>query len=86
MITTELLPAVYNNAKDRMKAVLAAAEAVTLTTDSWTSLTTESYVAVTCHFITSDFKLDSCLLLCNKFTERHTAENLSRDLLEIVQE
>jgi len=86
MITTELLPAAYNNAVDRIKAVLADAAAVTLTTDSWTSLTTESYVAVTCHFITSDFRLDSCLLQCNKFTERHTAENLSRDLLAVVQE
>ena len=57
MITTELLPAAYNNAKDRVKDMLADAEAVTLTTDSWTSLTTESYVAVTCHFITSDLKM-----------------------------
>jgi len=59
----------------------ADAEAVTLT-----SLMTESYVSVTCHFITSDFRLESCLLQCNKFTECHIAENLVRDLLAVVCE
>jgi len=85
-ITTVLLLAAYNNGVDWVKAVLADAEALTLTTDSWTSLMTESYISVTCHFITSDFRLDSCLLQCNKFTERHTAENLVRDLLAVVCE
>ena len=47
---------------------------------------TESYVSVTCHFITSDFRLDSRLLHCNKFTERHTAENWVRDLMAVVCE
>jgi len=85
-ITTELLPAAYSSTVDRVKDMLGDAEAVTLTTDSWTSLTTENYVAVTCHFITSEFKLDSCLIQCSKFPERHTAENLANDLLAVVRE
>ena len=85
-LTKELLPSAYSTAVDRVKARLNDAEAVTITTDGWTSLCTESYIAVTCHFITSDFKMDSYLLQCNKFTERHTAQNLSGDLLAALRE
>lgn len=85
-VMKELLPVAYSNAVDRVKAILDSAEAVTITTDGWTSFCTESYIAVTFHFITSDFKVDSCLLQCNKFAERHTAQNLSDDLLSVIRE
>lgn len=85
-LTKEMLPSAYSSAVDRVKAMLSDAEAVAITTDGWTSLCTESYIAMTCHFITSDFKMDSCLLQCNKFTERHTAQNLADDLQAALRE
>ena len=54
-----------------------------MTTDSWTSVTTESYLAVTAHFFNKEFRLESCLLVCFKFGQKHTAENLKDKLLHI---
>lgn len=41
----------------------------------WTSVTTSSYMAVTCHFI-EDFQMTSYLLDCFVLTDRHTAAHL----------
>ena len=74
ILDTYIFEVKESSVTDRVKAMLDDTDAVTITTDGWTSLCTESYIAVTCHFITSDFKLDSCLLQCNKFTERQERE------------
>jgi len=76
MLPHELLPTKYNQAVDSVKNILAKTSAITLTTDSWTSICTQNYIAVTAHYIIEDFQVGSCLLDCFKFTERHTAENL----------
>lgn len=49
-IATDLLQVSYSQTVEGLKAVLAEAEAVCLTTDSWTSTCTENYIAVTGHF------------------------------------
>ena len=85
-LTKELLPDMYNTTVIRLKEALKTAEAIALTTDGWTSMTTESYIAVTAHYITSDFKMNSCLLECFKYGERHTAENLSTELQRCINE
>lgn len=64
---------------------LKKATAVCLTTDSWTSRTTTSYMSVTCHFVEND-KMLSCLLDCFEFTDRHTSENLAEELLKVAKE
>ena len=86
MLSRELLPAKYNQAVDSVKKILATTSAVTLTTDSWTSICTQNYIAVTAHYITENFHLGSCLLDCFKFTDRHMAENLKTELLKVVDE
>jgi hypothetical protein len=57
-----------------------------LTTDSWTSVCTENYIAVTAHYITADFTVGSCLLECVKYSDRHTADNLANELILVVNE
>lgn len=59
-----------------------------LTTDSWTSINNESFIAVTAHFIDpkNETQLSSVLLGCDSFSERHTADNLARYLRNIVDE
>ena len=76
----------YDDAIIRLKARLADIDAVGLTTDSWTSRSTENYVAVTAHYVTADYKLESCLLECFKYSERHTAENLHDEMKRVVSE
>ena len=36
-----------------------------------------SYLGITGHFISNDWKLESVMLGCNRVTGRHTAENIS---------
>lgn len=66
--------------------VKSEAKFVCITTDCWSSRNAESYIAVTCHFITNDFKLESVLLDCTLITGSHTGENLSIEIRKILQE
>jgi len=83
MLAKDMLTANYKDAVDKVKALLAQTEAVCLTTDAWTSICTESYIAVTAHYVNSNMTLGSCLLECVKYGERHTADNLCTDLKRV---
>ena len=85
-LSKELLVGKYQQALDEVKQVLCSAKAVSLTTDSWTSICTENYIAVTAHYVTEDFRLGSCLLQCIRYTERHTADNLCTELRRVITE
>ena len=61
-------------------------ESVCLAIDTWTSATTENYLAITAHFLNRDFQMESCFLACSKFGERHTQENLKQELIRITKE
>ena len=85
-LSKELHVSKYQMAVDEVKSILSTAEAVSLTTDSWTSICTENYTAVTAHYVTADFCLGSCLLECIRYTERHTADNLCTELHRVITE
>ncbi|XP_068120743.1 zinc finger BED domain-containing protein 4-like [Hyperolius riggenbachi] len=85
-LTTTLMPSMYVRTKAHVMECVNDASAVCLTTDCWTSRTTVSFMAVTCHYINKDFKLMSSLLDCFPFTERHTADNLAAELQNICEE
>jgi zinc finger BED domain-containing protein 1 (E3 SUMO-protein ligase ZBED1) len=57
-----------------------------LTTDSWTSVCTENYIAVTAHYLTADFHSGSLLLECVKYSDHHTAENLCTELRWVISD
>ncbi|KAJ8969312.1 hypothetical protein NQ314_001813 [Rhamnusium bicolor] len=61
------------------------AEAVCIATGSWTSINNDNFVAVTAHFFDISLEINSTLFECIKFSERHTAENLSEQLIDIVK-
>lgn len=87
-VTQSLLPQMYEMTIEKVKNQLINVSAVCMTTDGWTSLNNESFVAVTVHFIdpSNETQLSSVLLGCTKFRERHTAENLAIFLINIVDE
>jgi len=72
--------------KEKVKADLADASAICITTDGWTSKTNTSYITITAHFINSDVQYRSVCLGCEEFNERHTANNLSSCLRSKVEE
>ena len=52
--------------------------------DIWTSVATQSYIAVTGHFVSSNWELRTYLLQAIKFPESHTAENIGDKLKKIL--
>nr|CAI5831488.1 unnamed protein product [Callosobruchus analis] len=83
-VTNSLLPALYLSELERVKNNLKIAEYVCITTDSWTSANNESFTAVTAHYLTDNLEIRSHLLKCIQSEERHTAENISTLLLQVV--
>lgn len=75
----------YLKIREQIMEQVGKASAVCLTTDCWTSRATCSFMSVTCHFI-ENFKMESCLIDCFEFAERHTADNLADTLLRIARE
>jgi len=74
-VTQSLLPQIYEMTIEKVKNQLTNVSAVCMTTDGWTSLNNESFVAVTVHFIdpSNETQFLSVLLGCNNFHDRHTA-------------
>jgi hypothetical protein len=85
IISTSLIPQLYESTRASVQERVQKAAAVCLTTDCWTSRVTTNYMSVTCHFI-EDFSMSCCLLDCFEFSERHTSENMAEKLLSVAKE
>lgn len=82
-LTYNLLPGAYTELVNEIKSEIQKASAICLTTDAWTSQTNQSYMAVTAHFIDEETKLQSKLLCCEEFSEKHSAANLTLFLKKV---
>ncbi|KAJ0003142.1 hypothetical protein NQD34_018182 [Periophthalmus magnuspinnatus] len=69
----------------KAKMEVAKVSAVSLTADMWTSINTDAYLAITCHYIGED-KLDTVLLGVEHFQESHTADNLAEAMTKQIEE
>lgn len=86
-LTKSRLTITYNDVYEKVKNdINTNAHFVSLTTDSWTSIKTERYTAVTTHFIDNNCELKTYLLSCFKYSEAHTSENLKSELLRVTTE
>lgn len=83
-VSNSLLPQLYETTVENIKNKFKNVTSICLTTDAWTSINNESYVAVTAHYIDGDTKMLSVLLGCQHFTARHTANELSSLLKQQV--
>lgn len=72
----------YKNVKE----VIQNVKSVTVTTDCWTSINTDSFMATTVHFIGDNFEEKSVLLECCYLEESHTSVNLASKLRSAVHE
>ncbi|KAI2655999.1 E3 SUMO-protein ligase ZBED1 [Labeo rohita] len=61
-ISQSVGPSLYTRTSAEIEHELSTAPAVALTTDEWTSCTTESYLTVTAHFIDSEWEMKSPVL------------------------
>lgn len=86
-ISKSLLPQLLEKAKEKVKTNLINAKFIAFTTDGWTSINNDSFVAVTVHFIdTTECVLKSFLLGCFSFEKSHTSDNLSAFLNNCFKE
>lgn len=78
--STNIIPDMYEKCVAKLKTILAAATYVSLTTDIWTcSHNNDSFISLTAHWITANFKQKSAMLHCKHFPMSHTGENI-RDI------
>lgn len=85
-LSTSMLPAMYEHTLNVVQNKLKNVSSVCLTTDCWTSAINESYIAITAHYITDEFYLDSALLGCCGFDTPHTSVNLAHEIKRVVDE
>lgn len=85
-LTTNVLPAMYENVKAKVIEDLSNAELIALTTDGWTSRATQSYMTITAHYINDDWEIENPVLQTRPIYDAHTSENLAEVLREAVVE
>ncbi|XP_041644013.1 uncharacterized protein LOC121510145 [Cheilinus undulatus] len=81
-----MVQAKYATAKEKAKAKVQKVAAVSLMSDMWTSINMDAYLAVTCHFVDDNTRIDSVLLGVLKFPQSHTAENLAGVKASLMEE
>ncbi|XP_027877762.1 zinc finger BED domain-containing protein 1-like [Xiphophorus couchianus] len=81
-----MVEAKYESAKEHTKAKVEKVAAVSLTSDMWTSINMDAYLAVTCHFVEENEKLSLVLLGVQTFPQSHTAENIACVKASLMEE
>lgn len=83
----KMLKDAYLVAYTKLKCELNSIKYLAITCDSWTSIATESYLTVTCHYI-KDFVLKSAVLSTKPLggEANHTSENIAQNLRDIFNE
>ncbi|KAH7970086.1 hypothetical protein HPB52_024056 [Rhipicephalus sanguineus] len=80
-IIPELYEDTFMAVKERMHADFQeGVESISLTSDMWTSRSNQSYISLTCHYLTSNFDVRSFALENRSVTESHTACNILEHL------
>jgi len=71
--------------KEIRKVLQEATSRICCTTDGWTSVSLHSFIAVTAHFISADWKMRGLTISFQEMPASHTGENLSNRLLEVAK-
>ena len=82
-LRNKLIPEAFKEIMEEVLDEISKADHVALTTDMWTSSSTDAFNAVTAHFWDSAVKkLKTKVLQCSKFEGRHTADALMKDIVK----
>ena len=83
--TDTLLPKLHENSTLQLKKEVEKLYGIGITTDGWTSSATENYLTYTAHYISEEWELKTRVLSTHCSEERHTADNLAKDMQETEQ-
>ncbi|RNA00718.1 zinc finger BED domain-containing 1-like [Brachionus plicatilis] len=79
----EMIKRRFDKKKNELKDILEISiSKINLKCDIWTSLSKDPYLAITCHFITNDWKLNEYLLDIIYFPHPHDASFIRNTVLE----
>lgn len=84
LIETHLLN-MFDECKGKVRETIQNASSVVLTTDMWTSVSTEAYLTVTCHII-QNLQMREFVLETHSFHGQHTADDISLALKRTTDE
>ncbi|KAJ4949074.1 hypothetical protein JOQ06_020592 [Pogonophryne albipinna] len=83
---TKQLEKAYQCVLDDLKGNLKKRSSkITLTTDAWTSIATEAYLGVTCHYINENWEMVSFVLCTKPLEDRHTGDNIALWIEEVAE-
>ena len=85
-LSNSLLDKKYYEVQSSVKEDMSKAQEVCITTDGWTSMNNDSFIAITAHFIDNNTILKNYLLDCVQYSDTHTATNLTSFLKSVFQE
>ena len=83
--SSKVIPELYEVCRSETETELKQAPFLALSTDSWTSRATTSYLTVTVHYI-SDWELKGYVLQTCPVYESHTSAHLAQELKQAVTE
>lgn len=81
-----IIPRLHTETLNNVKADILNAASLAITTDAWTSRSTQSYVSYTGHFLTPQFTPKNYCLKVENADESHTAVNLAKSLSDCLSE
>ena len=79
------MPELYEKEKQKIQQHLDGVKWYAITTDTWTSRAKQAFSAITVHYVTNEFKLQSHLLETREFPESHTGVNIAQEIEEVLQ-
>lgn len=83
---TKLVERKYQEAFQNVKDAINANDSrIALTADIWTSIATEAFLGITCHYIAEEWKMISICLTTMPLEDRHTAANIAEWLEEVTE-
>uniref|UniRef100_A0A1A7WWP6 BED-type domain-containing protein n=1 Tax=Iconisemion striatum TaxID=60296 RepID=A0A1A7WWP6_9TELE len=82
----KVIPDIYYETKQSVKECLKNADCVALTTDSWTSRATQSYITITAQVINEKWESKSFVLQTRELSESHTGVNIAHVLRNALSE
>jgi uncharacterized protein YacL (UPF0231 family) len=81
---TDYLQALGAFVNDQVKNDLATVDHMAITADKWTSIANKSYLGITGHFISQDWKMKSVGLAVQKMAEDKTAANIRKRIEQMI--
>jgi zinc finger BED domain-containing protein 4 len=72
------IPELYSEVRETLQRAISEQSSLAFTVDIWTcQYTIQSYLGLTCHWLTKDFQRKMAVLLCQPFEDSHTALNIA---------